>query len=1312
MERRVSLRHPIHLHARLSVAEGETWPCIISDFCAEGLFIKYDPLLSVSIQNAVKTSAQLKLQVSFRDPLTQQSYLLNVHPARIIEGAMGVSLMASNLDAIGAMLSICGMPTAQPATEEINISAQLEFILRQCKRAVIEHIRPLLASYFPMVDEALIRAAEVAVSDQISNEILKSASVLKANKEIILARLDESAGKRLSMQEMQKYVAIDGTSGALSLIEKSEFEDWLMFRVMVTKAETQYRGPLLQLKMRLDKLGVASHSGGQNPLSPAIVVNAFRDALASLNLSHCADKTVYRTFENVVLKDLDELYEELNKIFIQHKVLPDLDLSKYVTKSKSTESQAQDSNKPEAPKPEVNRRSAVEAEAAANDRDTRKADTSLPPNSPSLRESARVLSGREPATAQSENVVAQENLQDLSPPFASQFGGPQGNITEFRDHQRAAQSAYQAIRGLFARLDSERKKTELGMAKAAPDTRPSLTGEELNKSLEELQRLAALQSESYDADAATPLVERLQQSAKEVAGGDRKVSSEHETSLDVVDRFFASLNGSQKLTDTTKQQLKRLEVPLAKVLIRDRNFFEKIESPVRAVLNRIALLGVKGGRPNPIHQKKVDQIVMRINENFDQDTGIFDDVLHELDELIERQNLVYRRNVERVTAAAEGEQKVGAAKEAVAREIEKRIAGKRVAKAIVTLINGGWQDLLALTCIRQGIASQLWQDYLDVLDTLLSFAEDPGQPINLPSLLRIIQDGLSTISSNQIPSALIRDELKKFLMARSRQAMEMVDVPAVVKTAVATDDDEIKGKGLQRWIARVQKLKPGDWMRYQKAGEAPQYMRLVWIAKGHSRFVFVNHQGMKVVALDQQKLARYLFKEIVVLDPGYEMPIVDEGLDNMVKKVYGQLSWIATHDALTGLANRKEFERAVTQVMLPEQENRHWTVMHLDVRGFRLVNDSAGYEGGDHLLKNLAKLFKEQTPSGALVARLHGNEFAMLIGDGDGDAAGLAEHLVDIFQEYRFSWKNVEYEVGLNVGIAESGKVLSNAGKLLKAASDACRDAKRQGNNRIEYPRLDESVVFQQEQITAKVAGMGDLNEERILLRCQKIIPLQPDTRVGTQYEILLSIYDDRGQLIPAGEFVRTAEKYNRMQAVDRWVVGYVLDWMAMHQNELNLMGGISINLSGHSLNDAELLEFIYDRLSMRNAPLEKLWFEITEAAAIANVADVAEFMSELKEIGCRFCLGNFGAGMSSYQFLKELPVDMIKIDGTFVKDLATDENDRAMVRSMAEMVHFMGKEIIAAQVEDKHSLEALKTLGVDYAQGYVIERPRLISSF
>jgi EAL domain-containing protein (putative c-di-GMP-specific phosphodiesterase class I) len=199
--------------------------------------------------------------------------------------------------------------------------------------------------------------------------------------------------------------------------------------------------------------------------------------------------------------------------------------------------------------------------------------------------------------------------------------------------------------------------------------------------------------------------------------------------------------------------------------------------------------------------------------------------------------------------------------------------------------------------------------------------------------------------------------------------------------------------------------------------------------------------------------------------------------------------------------------------------------------------------------------------------------------------------------------------------------------------------------------------------------------------------------------------------MITGQDFVNMAERYDRMQLVDRWVVGHMLDWLRDKAPDPGQIAGVCINLSGHSLNDQSLLEFIYEKLSEKDAPIERLWFELTEASAIQDLQAVAEFMAEMQELGCRFCLANFGSGPGSFEFMRSLPVDLIKIDSAFTGQVDTSQTDQAMVKSMVDMAHYMKREVIASKVESRPVLDVLKRLGVDYAQGFLIEKPRLLNS-
>ncbi|MEE3118619.1 MAG: DUF1631 family protein [Pseudomonadota bacterium] len=1246
-ERRSSPRQPIKLAAQIDLGTGESWPCQIADFCAEGLFVRYSTETSRKLDRVFATETPSELIIRFRGLDGARRHELHVGVVRRIDGAMGVHFSRPNPQAVDAMLQLCGGSRTQDRSSLRAPSDRIQFVLHQSAKAVTQYIEPLMDACFVKMVEALKLAAQKAANDQQANEYMDASGQIQARQRVIWHQMSKS------LESPLKPTPKGFPGSELSVVDKGEFEDWLTIRVMVTKADTLYRGDLLQLKLRLDKLGIANATGHHNPLGPSLVCEAFHHGLNQLKAPREVEKVCLKVFEQTVLQQLGPLYKELNDILIRHGVLPDLDLSKYLSEQSGTKSEPVE---PPKKKPDASLKTPV-AETSAGSEATAKA----------------AATRRKP----------------------SRLG------SEFQGYAQAAQTAFATVRNLLTTLSASRvARGDPEPLPFAPNARPLSSGE--------LQReLQQLQVEVPEAgEAVAPLRERVVEKVRE--SGDTRLDEEQQGTLDVVDRFFRSVVESPKLSEYAQQRMRQLEVPVLRVVMRDPGFFDDQDSPVRGVMNRLAQLGVKGGRINPVVQRRVDELIQRITTDFEQDTGVFEQTVQELDTLIDRQNLVYRRNVERVTAAAEGAQKVAESKKAVAEVLDQRLGGRKVPRAIVSLLDGGWRDLLSLTWIRQGPDSQLWQDYLSVIDSLLAFADDPNSSINLPELLRVIQDGLASISSNHMPSSQIRDELKQFLVRGPDQSPELVEVPSARPEKPGTVQlSEREQRSLQRWINRAQQLRTGDWLRDQEKPDEPQYIRLVWIARGFSRFVFVNHQGMRVVELELEALARQMRKGIIVPDNQYERPLVDESIDRMVRKVYDQLSWASTHDELTGLLGRREFERMLDQQLARQEDER--SLVRLDLRRFRLLNDTAGYQAGDETLKRVADILREHVGDGMPVARLAGNEFAMLVPSEN--AVTAAERLVKAIEQAEFSFEGRTYRLSASVGVVPTLPALVSAERWLRASEQALGAARQKGHGKVSEYTLDAGDQARQEQIAAKVASLSNLNEERMLLRCQKIIPLHQGAGMAAQYEVLISMYDDEGTLITGRDFVRMAERYDRMQAVDRWVVGHMLDWLREQAPDPRHFGGVCINLSGYSMNDQSLLEFIYEKLSEKDAPIERLWFELTEASAITDVQSVADFILEMKELGCRFCLGNFGSGPSSFEFMRSLPVDLIKIDSAFTGQVASSETDRAMVRSMVDMAHYMNREVIASQVESRDVLDMLRQLGVDYAQGFVVEKPRLLDS-
>ncbi|SOB77721.1 diguanylate cyclase/phosphodiesterase [Marinobacter sp. LV10R510-11A] len=1248
-ERRSSPRKPIKLAAQIDLGTGETWPCQIADFCAEGIFVRYSGETSRKLDRAFAAVTSPDLIVRFRGSDGKRRHELTVSIARRIDGAMGVNFTRTNPDAFAAMLQQCGGSSGQDRASLRAPSERVQFVLHQSARAVTQHIEPLMDACFVQMAAALKEAAQRATSDQQANEFMDFSGQVQARQRVIWRQIARSLESPLKP-------APKGFPGSeLSVVDKGEFEDWLTIRVMVTKADTLYRKELLQLKLRLDNLGIANATGHHNPLGPSLVCESFHAGLNQLKASRDVEKICLKVFEQSVLHHLGPLYKELNNILIRHGVLPDLDLSKYLSEqplASSKKKPAPDQKPPTKPEPE-------------------------------LQQSDRGKSPEEPSESRDKGA------------------GKARAGSEFRSYAQTAQTAFATVRNLLGTLAVSRAARGDTEPAPFPSSAQPMSSGDLQRELQQLQ------AELDDpASNVIPLRERVVGKVRE--GGVKKLDEEQQDTLDVVDRFFHSVTESPKLSEYAQERMRQLEVPVLKVVMRDPAFFDDKNSPVRGVMNRLAQLGVKGGRLNPVVQRRIDELIQRIVAEFEQDTGVFEQTVQELDGLIDRQNLAYRRNVERVTAAAEGAQKVAESKTAVIDVLSTKLAGRNIPKAVLSLLDGGWRDLLSLTWIRQGADSQIWQDYLAVVDSLLAFSADRDNPVNLPELLRVIQDGLASISSNHMPSSQIRDELKQFLVRSPENPPEMVEVPpAPPEKDFKQSLSEREQRSLQRWMNRAQKLRTGDWLRDQERPDQPQYIRLVWVARGFSRFVFVNHQGMRVVELELEALARQMRKGIIVPDGQYERPLVDESIDRMVRKVYDQLSWASTHDELTGLLGRREFERMLDQQLARREDER--SLLRLDLRKFRLLNDTAGYQAGDDALKRVADLLRSHVGDGMPLARLAGNEFGMLVPAEHADDA--ARNLIAAVEAAEFVYGERDYRLSASIGVVPELPGLASAERWLRASEEALGDARQKGHGNVAEYSLGADDQARQEQIAAKVASLGDLDEERMLLRCQKIIPLHSRTTMAPQYEVLISMYDDAGVLITGRDFVRMAERYDRMQAVDRWVVGHMLDWLRVQAPDPRHLGGVCINLSGYSLNDQSLLEYIYEKLSEKDAPIERLWFEITEASAINDVQAVAEFIIEMKELGCKFCLGNFGSGPSSFEFMRSLPVDLIRIDSAFTSQLNTSETDRAMVQSMVDMAHYMDREVMAGQVESRDVLDTLRQLGVDYAQGFVVEKPRSLDS-
>jgi diguanylate cyclase (GGDEF)-like protein/PAS domain S-box-containing protein len=431
------------------------------------------------------------------------------------------------------------------------------------------------------------------------------------------------------------------------------------------------------------------------------------------------------------------------------------------------------------------------------------------------------------------------------------------------------------------------------------------------------------------------------------------------------------------------------------------------------------------------------------------------------------------------------------------------------------------------------------------------------------------------------------------------------------------------------------------------------------------------------------------------------------------RSLRNQLAYQATHDPLTQLANRREFEFRLEQLLhsARDRDEQH-AVLYIDLDQFKLVNDTCGHTAGDELLRQLALLLSGKVRDSDTVARLGGDEFGVLVEHcALEQAQRLANELRQAIQEFRFAWNDKVFDVGASIGLVPVASHSNSVAEVLSAADIACYAAKDHGRNRVHvYKKTDADLAFRHGQMHWVGRIRHALKDDRFQLYFQKIVPTAGDTRPHSGYEILMRVIDENGDLILPGAFITAAERYNLMPQLDRWVVqNLCAKWASLAKT--NPAAGTDtplffINISGATLGDESFLDFVRNQLRDQGVDPGTICFEITETAAVSHLPAAVRFIKELKALGCRFALDDFGSGVSSFTYLKNLSVDFLKIDGSFVKDMRKDAIDHAMVRAIHQIGTVMGIQTIAECVEDAAVITNLRDIGVNYAQGFALHRP------
>jgi diguanylate cyclase (GGDEF)-like protein/PAS domain S-box-containing protein len=427
-----------------------------------------------------------------------------------------------------------------------------------------------------------------------------------------------------------------------------------------------------------------------------------------------------------------------------------------------------------------------------------------------------------------------------------------------------------------------------------------------------------------------------------------------------------------------------------------------------------------------------------------------------------------------------------------------------------------------------------------------------------------------------------------------------------------------------------------------------------------------------------------------------------------------QMTYQASHDALTGLVNRREFERRLAEALdLAQTGDSGHALCYLDLDRFKVVNDTCGHTAGDNMLREVASLIKEAVRDSDTAGRIGGDEFALLlVGCPLEKARQIADDVVHSVNEYRFVWKDKIFDIGVSIGLVEIGRDSGTIEDIMNSADSACYVAKKAGGLHVHvYSAREEASARHSGEIHWLQKLQGALRDNKFELYYQPIVHARAGGVRGPALEVFVRLEGENGSPgSPPAEFIRAAERYRLMPHVDRWVVQSVLSALGRGGMRLPPGRSVAINIAGQTLADATFLEFVVECFDHTGANPSDICFEVTESSVVANLDHAQRFIAVLQGMGCEFALDDFGSGLSSFSTLKTLPMDYLKIDGSFIKNLAGDSVNQAMVAAMIELSRSLNFRIVAEQVEDQQSLDTVTGMGIDFVQGFIVGRPQPLS--
>ncbi len=1025
----------------------------------------------------------------------------------------------------------------------------------------------------------------------------------------------------------------------LSLVQQSDFEDWLLAKVTASHLQSRLSHITFELRQLLDALSDAPIEHCFNPIGPTTVTEAFRDALEKLSLDQDARTLAFSIFEQVAGNMLQTAYQQLIKDI-------DIPLTFRYRKPRKTLTSSDDGH---------------------ND------------------------SSNGQATDQRGSQTPE---QDIHPEASSAWQAPApltpGDVAQnFRRHQEEARQAYSNIQNLlrlrYQRLEAEIPENEL------PQAQP-----------EDIEQIVPSLAQATSVGAGGV------REAMEQALAEREVSLplESRDAIDTLEHVTQHMLGSDQVAGFVKPYIEQLGWPLLQLMLKDASLLFNPDHPGRLILNLLAKLGQLTTSGESQVARKLENLIAPVAENLEGDENSLEELLESLQGLVSSAERKARQNAERVAQAAEGEHCMQEVRIQVEQLIGRDSANRTLPSCVVDWLQNGWQQMLSLLLLREGPDSKRFKGAVKLYrQVLILFSnKNSGRRELLDRfrpMMELARSEMDNLNGNLPEHQRWHDEILQAAEEHLNKGhiREAVDLPAFVAKPAEVIPE---GKGMRR----AMNLQVGDWLLLT---EQDQSVSVVWIAHDASRFACVNHSGMKVIDFTLAELTAAFDEGRVKRLYEQDESAVDRSVDQLVQEIYRDLSEQANVDPLTGLFNRQHFLRLLQERFLTNvRTETPGSLCMIDIDQFKLINKNYGVDGGDTCLQAVASQLTAE--DNVITARIGSNEFAVFLNQQDPQQAmATANALKKRIEKTSINSEQGEFRIHLSIGLAAMSAGLEEASELIEQGESACLMAKEKGGSRIEEYQPDDESHQRQDQFMAWGNKLNQaLSNNQLQVQCVPVNAIQDRHKGSRQYEVIVSIEDGHGKQIPPMDYLQAAENYNRMYALDRWTIEQLVQWLADNQQTAADISRFMLRLSGHAINDESLLSYIFEQAREKDVPVKKLCFELNETSAIRNLEDAADFMHEMRSLGCKFVLSDFGTGQSSFEYLKVLPVDYVKIDDNFISGLHTSSADYALVKSIQEIAHFMAKKTIAEYSPNNNVWDILRTIGIDFIIGAPAEHVAL----